>query len=233
MTCDKDVLRVFLKECIAGTQGLKTTSSLVVMNNDRSCSVIEAGLSRLEEVTNMITGTRGALGWKLFDDHASADRFVNNTTHTRAAIHLQSRYVSFRNFVSILFRLLALTLITCVYQYRVDVETEMPSCVSMVRDFIHRAVDFSTKRNGEQTVGDELKELYLVTLKYDGRAALFTSSAELVLNQVVDVKPNSDLYYRWKLFDDMKEAELLVERLKSIDKTIHIPESPAVKRTER
>ena len=99
MTCNKDVLRVFLKECIAGTQGLKTTSSLVVMNNDRSCSVVEAGLSRIEEVTNMITGTRGALGWKLFDDHASADRFVNNTTHTRATIHLQSRYVSFRNFV--------------------------------------------------------------------------------------------------------------------------------------
>ena len=102
-----------------------------------------------------------------------------------------------------------------------------------VPQHIHRAVDFTTKRNGEQTVGDELKELYLVTLKYDGRAALFTSSAELVLNQVVDVTPNSDLYYRWKLFDDMKEAQLLVERLKSIDKTIHIPESPTVKRTER
>ena len=103
----------------------------------------------------------------------------------------------------------------------------------MVRNFIDHAVNFSIKSNGEWAGGDALKELYLVTLKYDGRAALFTSSAELVLNQVVDVKPNSDLYYRWKLFDDMKEAELLVERLKSIDKTIHIPESPAVKRTER
>ena len=99
MTCDEDVLRVFLKECIAGTQGLKTTSSLVVMNDDRSCSVIEAGLSRVKGVTNMIIETGGALGWKLFYDHASADRFVNNTTHTRATIHLQSRYVSFRNFV--------------------------------------------------------------------------------------------------------------------------------------
>ena len=109
----------------------------------------------------------------------------------------------------------------------------MPSLVSMVRDFIHRAVDFATKRNGEQTESDELKELYLVTLKYDGRAALFTSSAELILHQVVHVKADSDLYYCWKLFDDIKEAGNSVERLRNINKTIHIPESPIVKRTER
>ena len=103
MTCDEDVLRAFLKECIVGTQGLKATSLLVVMNNDGSCLVIEEGLSRLKEVTNMITGTGGALGWKSFDDKSSVDRFVDKMTHTRAAIHLQSRYVSFRNFVPIFF----------------------------------------------------------------------------------------------------------------------------------
>ena len=102
MTCNKDILSDFLSECCAGMKGLKSTSSLVVMNKNCSCSVIEACLSRVEDITKMIIGQGGALGWKSFDDHASAEKFVDTMTHPEAERHMNSRSVSislYLNFV--------------------------------------------------------------------------------------------------------------------------------------
>ena len=109
----------------------------------------------------------------------------------------------------------------------------MLSDTLLVREFIDCAIEFTTKSRGAQDGIDGRKDLYIVVIRYDGRAVMFTASAELVLREAVNLVPDSGVYYRWKLFDDIKEADVLLERLRNIDKTTPIPESPAVKHAQR
>ena len=109
----------------------------------------------------------------------------------------------------------------------------MSSDSSLVKEFIDREIEFTTKSRGGQDGIDGRKDLYIVVIKYDERAVMFTASAELVLREAVNLVPDSGVYYRWKLFDDMKEADVFLGRLRNIDKTTPIPESPAIKHPQR
>ena len=76
-------------------------------------------------------------------------------------------------------------------------------------------------------------EKYLVAVKYDGVVVCYHSSDFTLLQDIWSMNPESEVFFRWKVFTDKNEALSYHQAVSKMDLTKLLPPSPKQKSLER
>ena len=78
-----------------------------------------------------------------------------------------------------------------------------------------------------------MDEKYLVAVKYDGVVVCHHSSDFTLLQDIWSMNPESEVFFRWKVFTDKNEALSYHQAVSKMDLTKLLPPSPKQKSLER
>ena len=230
MNCDRATLHVFTEKVIQGLTGSLPTienSLLVALKYDGTAIMLNAQeSSALEEVGNLNMDNSPYHCWKLFSDLAVAGNFLQRLQSADMSIHLPpdpskklaERWECESLSFSVLWYLLCSQLFF-FFNVRVALLGELSDNVTIVNDFILTASSF-------RIPSSKPVPSFLVVFFRNYKSNLLIASDKDSTGNAIRILNDVKFAFGWKVFSTIETAKAFELRLRKLDNTVDLPESP-------